>query len=26
VYQPGSWGPAQADELVAPYGEWWEPK
>src|SRR5690606_21883734 len=22
VYQPGSWGPAAADELVADYGGW----
>jgi glucose-6-phosphate 1-dehydrogenase len=25
-YQPGTWGPAEADKLIAPYGEWWAPK
>src|ERR1700761_6050628 len=26
VYQPGTWGPGEADKLVAPYGGWWDPK
>jgi glucose-6-phosphate 1-dehydrogenase len=25
-YQPGTWGPAQADELMAQAGGWWDPK
>jgi len=25
TYQPGSWGPAAADQLVAAYGGWREP-
>jgi glucose-6-phosphate 1-dehydrogenase len=25
-YKPGTWGPAEADKLIAPYGEWWAPK
>jgi glucose-6-phosphate 1-dehydrogenase len=24
-YQPGTWGPQQADELIAPYGRWHNP-
>jgi glucose-6-phosphate 1-dehydrogenase len=24
-YQPGTWGPAEADKLVAAYGGWREP-
>jgi len=24
-YQPGTWGPTQADELIAPYGRWHHP-
>jgi glucose-6-phosphate 1-dehydrogenase len=24
-YQPGTWGPVEADQLVAPYGGWREP-
>jgi glucose-6-phosphate 1-dehydrogenase len=24
-YKPGSWGPAQADQLIANYGQWHEP-
>jgi glucose-6-phosphate 1-dehydrogenase len=24
-YQPGTWGPTQADELIAPYGRWHRP-
>jgi len=25
-YQPGSWGPAEADKLIASVGGWWDPK
>jgi glucose-6-phosphate 1-dehydrogenase len=25
-YEPGTWGPAEADKLIAPIGEWWAPK
>ena len=25
-YQPGTWGPKEADELIAPHGGWPEPK
>jgi glucose-6-phosphate 1-dehydrogenase len=25
-YEPGGWGPEQADKLVAPVGRWWDPK
>jgi len=25
VYEPGTWGPAAADRLAAPYGGWWTP-
>jgi glucose-6-phosphate 1-dehydrogenase len=25
-YQPGSWGPAEADKLIEPLGSWWDPK
>jgi glucose-6-phosphate 1-dehydrogenase len=25
-YQPGTWGPAEAEKLIAPYGGWWDPK
>ena len=25
AYDPGTWGPAEADELVAPDGGWCEP-
>ena len=25
TYQPGSWGPAEADQLVAAYGGWRDP-
>jgi glucose-6-phosphate 1-dehydrogenase len=25
-YKPGTWGPAEADKLIAPFGEWWDPK
>jgi glucose-6-phosphate 1-dehydrogenase len=25
-YQPGTWGPAQADKLMAQVGGWWDPK
>jgi glucose-6-phosphate 1-dehydrogenase len=25
-YKPGTWGPPEADKLVAPYGGWWDPK
>lgn len=25
MYQRGSWGPAEADELIAPHGEWHNP-
>ena len=25
-YEPGGWGPAEADKLVAPVGGWYEPK
>ncbi len=25
-YQPGSWGPAEADKLIAPHGEWHNPQ
>jgi glucose-6-phosphate 1-dehydrogenase len=25
-YQPGSWGPPEADKLIAPFGTWWAPK
>jgi glucose-6-phosphate 1-dehydrogenase len=24
-YEPGSWGPTQADELIVPYGRWHDP-
>ena len=24
-YKPGTWGPAEADKLIAPHGEWWAP-
>jgi glucose-6-phosphate 1-dehydrogenase len=22
IYEPGTWGPAAADELIAPFGQW----
>jgi len=25
-YKPGSWGPKQADKLIAPVGSWHNPK
>jgi glucose-6-phosphate 1-dehydrogenase len=25
-YQPGSWGPQEADKLMAGHGGWWDPK
>jgi glucose-6-phosphate 1-dehydrogenase len=25
-YEPGGWGPAEADKLIAPVGRWWDPK
>jgi glucose-6-phosphate 1-dehydrogenase len=25
LYEPGTWGPAAADRLAAPYGGWWSP-
>jgi glucose-6-phosphate 1-dehydrogenase len=25
-YEPGTWGPAEADKLIEPHGEWWAPK
>jgi glucose-6-phosphate 1-dehydrogenase len=25
-YQPGTWGPEQADKLIAQVGGWWDPK
>jgi glucose-6-phosphate 1-dehydrogenase len=25
-YQPGSWGPTQADALIAPHGRWHNPE
>ena len=25
LYEPGTWGPAAADRLAAPYGGWWTP-
>ena len=25
VYEPGTWGPAEADAMVAPYGGWHAP-
>jgi glucose-6-phosphate 1-dehydrogenase len=25
VYEPGTWGPASADDLVRDYGGWWQP-
>jgi glucose-6-phosphate 1-dehydrogenase len=25
-YQPGTWGPAEAEKLIAPFGGWWDPK
>ena len=24
-YKPGSWGPKQADKLIAPHGRWHNP-
>jgi len=26
IYEPGTWGPSQADELIAPYGKWNDPR
>jgi glucose-6-phosphate 1-dehydrogenase len=26
AYKPGTWGPAEADKMVGPYGGWWDPK
>ena len=26
AYQPGTWGPAEAAKLIAPYGGWFDPK
>jgi glucose-6-phosphate 1-dehydrogenase len=25
-YQPGTWGPKEADKLIAAHGGWWDPK
>ncbi len=25
-YQPGTWGPKEADKLIAQHGGWWDPK
>jgi glucose-6-phosphate 1-dehydrogenase len=25
-YQPGTWGPGEAEKLIAPFGGWWDPK
>jgi glucose-6-phosphate 1-dehydrogenase len=25
-YQPGTWGPQEADKLIAAHGGWWDPK
>jgi glucose-6-phosphate 1-dehydrogenase len=25
-YQPGTWGPAEAEKMIAPFGGWWDPK
>jgi glucose-6-phosphate 1-dehydrogenase len=25
-YEPGTWGPDQADELIAPHGRWHNPQ
>jgi glucose-6-phosphate 1-dehydrogenase len=25
-YQPGTWGPAESEKLIAPFGGWWDPK
>jgi glucose-6-phosphate 1-dehydrogenase len=25
-YQPGTWGPAEANQLIASFGGWWDPK
>jgi glucose-6-phosphate 1-dehydrogenase len=25
-YQTGTWGPKEADELIAAHGGWWDPK
>src|ERR1700760_1451786 len=25
-YQPGSWGPKEAEKLISPDGSWWDPK
>ncbi len=25
-YDPGTWGPREAEQLIAPDGVWWDPK
>jgi glucose-6-phosphate 1-dehydrogenase len=26
TYKPGTWGPQEADKLMAGHGGWWDPK